>query len=79
MSKRSAANGDTLRRLVRSPDPERAATTMNHISEHEWDCITKADAIEAAVWAANERDAIRNEAMARFADIGLAALTALKQ
>jgi len=51
---------------------------MNHISEHEYDCITKADAIEAAAWAADERDAIRREAMARFADIGLAALMALE-
>lgn len=70
----SARAWRTLSELVRSPDAERAAETMNHISECEFHAVTKEAAIEAAVWAANQRDKVLQEALYALRQIALFAI-----
>lgn len=43
-----------LKKLVRNPDPEKAAETSNHISEFEFDCVGLVDAINAVAYYADQ-------------------------
>ena len=50
---------NTLRRLVRHPNAERAAETTNHLAEDMFDLVTRERAIEAAAFWRNEAERIQ--------------------
>jgi len=50
---------NTLRRLVRHPNAERAAETTNHLAEDMFDLVTRQRAIEAAAFWRDEAERIR--------------------
>jgi hypothetical protein len=54
---------NTLRRLVRHPNAERAAETTNHLAEDMFDLVTRARAIEAAAFWRDEAERIGQRLM----------------
>lgn len=54
-------NKSTIQRLIRHPDAERAAETLNYLSEGLFDWVMRERAIEAAVFWRNEVDRIQRQ------------------